>query len=156
MIRHLITLAMATAALVAMAQDTSVLSLSLSEVITRARKSSVDAEVALNQLKSAYWGYRSYRAELLPEVTFTGSLPSYRKQYSSYMESDGSYSFVPNNYLQLNGEISVSQNIWLTGGRSRSTPRSTFTVSLAKARTTASCRFLWLSRCRNRSSVSTP
>lgn len=41
-------------------------------------------------------------------------------------------------------------------GRSRSTPRSTFTVSLAKARTTASCRFLWLSRCRNRSSVSTP
>lgn len=117
MIRHLITLAMAVATFAAMAQDTSVLSLSLSDVITRARTSSVDAEVALNQLKSAYWGYRSYRAELLPEVTFTGSLPTYRKQYSSYMESDGSYSFVPNNYLQLNGEISVSQNIWLTGGK---------------------------------------
>lgn len=93
------------------------LSLSLPEVLARARKNSVDAEVALNQLKSAYWSYRSYRAELLPEVSLNATLPSYRKQYSAYMDSEGSYSFVRNNYLQMDGELSVTQNIWLTGGK---------------------------------------
>lgn len=98
-------------------QEPQEMRLSLQEVMTRARVNSVDAEVALNQLKSAYWGYRSYRAELLPEVSLNASLPSYRKQYSAYMDSEGSYSFVRNNYLQMNGELSVTQNIWLTGGQ---------------------------------------
>lgn len=118
MIKGIITLVIASvAALGAAAEDSAVLSLSLTDVMIRARKNSVDAEVALNQLKSAYWGYRSYRAELLPEISLNATLPSYRKQYSSYMESNGSYSFVPNNYLQMNGELSVTQNIWLTGGK---------------------------------------
>lgn len=98
-------------------QEPQEMRLSLQEVMTRARVNSVDAEVALNQLKSAYWGYRSYRAELLPEVSLNASLPSYRKQYSAYMDSEGGYSFVRNNYLQMNGELSVTQNIWLTGGQ---------------------------------------
>lgn len=118
MIRCIISLFVAIAATtVSLAREATVLSLSLPEVMARARKNSVDAEVALNQLKSSYWAYRSYRAELLPEVSFNATLPAYRKQYSSYMESNGSFSFVPNNYLQMNGELSVSQNIWLTGGK---------------------------------------
>ncbi len=98
-------------------QGAQTMRLSLPEAIARARTNSVDAEVALNQLKTAYWGYRSYRAELLPEVTFRGTVPSYRQQYSSYMNSEGSYSFVPNNYLQMQGELAMTQNIWLTGGK---------------------------------------
>lgn len=101
----------------AWAQRTDTLLLSLPQAIMRARAHSVDAEVALNQLKSSYWGYRSYRAELLPELSFNATLPSYRKQYSAYQESNGTYSFVRNNYLQANGELSLSQNIWLTGGK---------------------------------------
>lgn len=93
------------------------LTLSLVEVMTRARSNSVDAEVALNQLRSSYWSYRSYRAELLPEVSFKATLPAYHKQYSPYMNEAGEYQFVRNNYLQLNGELSVTQNIWLTGGQ---------------------------------------
>ncbi len=99
------------------AEGAQTMQLSLPEAIARARTNSVEAEVALNQLKSAYWGYRSYRAELLPEVFFRGTIPSYRKQYSSYMNSEGSYTFVPNNYLQMEGELSLTQNIWLTGGK---------------------------------------
>ena len=93
-----------------------VVSLSLNEAIDRARLRSVDAAVALDELRQAYWEYRTYRAELLPEVNFTATLPGYYKQYSPYMDANGSYSFVRNNHLQLNGEPSVSQNIWLTGG----------------------------------------
>ena len=97
-------------------QTPQTLLMTMEEAMGAARKGSVDAEVALNRLRSAYWGYRSYKAELLPEVDFKATLPSYRKQYSSYMNSEGNYTFVPNNYLQMDGELSVSQNIWLTGG----------------------------------------
>ena len=63
--------------------------LSLEEVIALARKQSVEAAVALNELKAAYWEYHTYRADLLPEVSFTGTLPAYNKNYSRYQQSDG-------------------------------------------------------------------
>ena len=90
--------------------------ITLAEAIALARVQSVDAAVALNELKTAYWEYRTFRAELLPEVSFTGTLPNYNKSYSSYQNSDGSYTFVRNNTLGLSGELSINQNIWLTGG----------------------------------------
>ncbi len=90
--------------------------ITLDESIALARKQSVDAAVALNELRSAYYTYRTYRAELLPEISFDATLPSYRKSYSAYQMSDGVYTFVRNNNLQMTGELSVSQNIWLTGG----------------------------------------
>lgn len=92
------------------------LRITLDDAIARARVSSVDAAVALNELRTAYWEYRTYRADLLPELNFTANIPSYRKQYTAYMDSEGSYSFVRNNYIQMNGELSVRQKIWLTGG----------------------------------------
>lgn len=90
--------------------------LTLNEAIARARSRSVNAAVALNELRTAYWEYRSYRAELLPEMNFKATAPSYYNQYRTYMNDEGSYSFVSNNYLQMNGEISIDQNVWLTGG----------------------------------------
>lgn len=91
--------------------------ITLAEAIALARVQSVDAAVALNELKTAYWEYRTFRANLLPEVNLTGTLPSYNKSYSTYQNSDGSYTFVRNNTLNLAGELSIDQNIWLTGGK---------------------------------------
>ncbi len=93
-----------------------VVQLTLTAAIDRARLHSVDAAVALDELRQAYWEYRTYRAELLPEVNFSATLPGYYKQYTPYMNENGSYSFVRNNYMELNGELSLTQNIWLTGG----------------------------------------
>ena len=91
--------------------------LSLQEAITLARMQSVDAAVALNELKTAYWEYRTFRADLLPEVNFRGTLPNYNKSYSSYQTEDGSYKFIRNNALGLSGEVAIDQNIWFTGGK---------------------------------------
>lgn len=91
--------------------------ISLSEAIALARVQSVDAAVALNELKTAYWEYRTFKADLLPEMNLTGTLPDYNKSYSSYQLEDGSYKYVRNNTLGLSGELSVDQNIWFTGGR---------------------------------------
>lgn len=91
--------------------------ITLEEAIITARTQSVDAAVALNELKTAYWQYRTFRADLLPEVNFQATVPSYRKNYSTYQLDDGSYTFVRNNNLQMSGVLSIDQNIWLTGGK---------------------------------------
>lgn len=90
--------------------------MTLEDVIIEARKSSVDAQVAVNSLRSAYWSYRNYRASLLPEVSFSATLPSFSQRYSSYQNPDGSYDFVHSSALEASGSINISQSIWATGG----------------------------------------
>ena len=96
--------------------QTDTLRLTLDDCIAMARRQSIDAAVALGELRSAYWQWRSYRADLLPEVSLKGTLPSYNKRYSSYQQSDGGLSFVRNDYLGLDGSLHVTQKLWPTGG----------------------------------------
>lgn len=105
------------AASLASAQTTNEMQLTLDDAIAMARVRSVDAAEALDELRSSYWEWRSFRAEQLPELTFTATAPSYAKRYTSYMNDDGSYSFVGTNSLQASGQLSVTQNIPLTGGK---------------------------------------
>ena len=116
--KRIITLAIAIGTTLSLLAETAsrIRPITLDEAITLARVQSVNAAVALNELKTAYWEYRTFKADLLPEVNFSATLPSYAKSYNSYQQSDGSYTFVRNNYLQMSGEISIDQNIWFTGG----------------------------------------
>lgn len=91
--------------------------LTLDDAITLAHEQSVDAAMAKNKQKTAYWQYRTFRAEQLPELSFTGVLPNYRRNYTSYQNDDGSYKFVRNNNIGLNGGIAVTQIIPFTGGK---------------------------------------
>ncbi|MBP5374975.1 MAG: TolC family protein [Bacteroidaceae bacterium] len=92
------------------------LRLSLDECILMARRQSVEATVALGELKSAYWEWRSHKAELLPEVSLSANTPTYNKRYSTYQREDGTHSYVRNDYMELDGSIHVSQKIGFTGG----------------------------------------
>lgn len=96
--------------------QTDTLRLSLDDCIAMARRQSIDAAVALGELRSAYWQWRSYRADLLPEVLLSGTAPSWNKRYSSYQQADGSLSFVRNDYLGLDGALHITQKLWPTGG----------------------------------------
>lgn len=91
--------------------------LTLDDAIAMARVQSADAAVALAELKTAYWQWRSYRADRLPEVTLSGTIPSYNDRYTSYMNQDGEYSFVRSHNLDAQAQVSVDQNIPLTGGK---------------------------------------
>jgi len=93
------------------------INLSMNEAIQLAQVQSVDAAVALNELKTAYWEYRTHLADQLPEVNFKGTLPTYSNSYGKYQQADGSYTYVQNNWMGLSGEISIDQNIALTGGK---------------------------------------
>jgi len=96
--------------------QTDTLRLSLDDCIVMARRQSIDAAVALGELRSAYWQWRSYKADLLPEVSLSGTAPSWNKRYSSYQQADGSLSFVRNDYLGLDGAVNITQKLWPTGG----------------------------------------
>ena len=62
------------------------LRLSLDDCIMMARRQSIDAAVALGELRSAYWQWRSYRADLLPEVRPTARCRSCATTTSDWME----------------------------------------------------------------------
>lgn len=91
--------------------------LTLQEAILQASEKSVDAAIALNRLRTAYWEYRTYKADLLPEINLQGNIPNYRRGFNLYQTEDGSYKFVRNNYLQMDAKLSIDQNIPWTGGR---------------------------------------
>lgn len=97
------------------AQDT--LRISLQEAIIRASQESVDAMGVRSEYIASYWEYRTYKSELLPEVTVTGTLPYYSKSYNPYQSEDGSYKYVSNDYSQIDVGMSIMQNIPLTGGK---------------------------------------
>lgn len=90
--------------------------LTLEETVRLARQQSADAAVALNELKAAYWECRSFRADLLPEVTLGADLPTYNKRYNAYQTDEGSYTYVRSNYLEAGGTLKAVQKIWPTGG----------------------------------------
>lgn len=112
-IRFFILLTLAALPLCGAAHE---LTLTLDDAIAMARVKSVDAAVALDELRTAYWEWRTYRADQLPEINFKATAPSYSNQYTPYMNSQGDYSFVNNNFLEAQGQLSITQQVRLTGG----------------------------------------
>lgn len=96
------------------AQDT--IRITLTEAVELGISRSVDVMVAKNEYISAYWDYRTYKTELLPEVTFKGTAPYYSNSSSMYQKEDGSYDYVNNHYYKIDAGLSITQNIPWTGG----------------------------------------
>ena len=91
--------------------------LSLPEAIRLAQQHSLDAQMIRFTFLSSYWTYRSYRAELLPAASLSGSLLNYDRSVTSVRNyEDGRINYVENNSLTNSLTLSVSQNIAATGG----------------------------------------
>ena len=91
--------------------------ITLEEAIRLARSQSLDAMMAKNQWRAAYWQYRNYKADLLPNVKLTGTIPSFNRTMSSYLKEDGTYKYVSSNSISEQMALSLTQNIPLTGGQ---------------------------------------
>lgn len=91
--------------------------MSLSEAIRLAQEHSLEAKMARFSFLGSYWTYRSYRAELLPSASLSGSLLNYDRSVTSVRNyEDGRINYVENNSLSNSLTLSVSQNIVPTGG----------------------------------------
>lgn len=96
------------------AQDT--LSISLQQAIAQSEYS-VDALVAKNEFRASYWEYRTYKAELLPEAVLVGTIPHFSNSYNQLQNPDGTFTFVSNNFSTIEADLSINQNLPLTGGK---------------------------------------
>lgn len=87
----------------------------MSDVIRRARTSSPDALAARHTFRSAYWDYRSYKADYLPSLTLT-SAPNLNRAINQVTMGDGTVKFVEQNMLNTDLSLMLNQNISWTGG----------------------------------------
>jgi outer membrane protein TolC len=97
------------------AQDTKALSLTMEEAINLAHQQSPSIIIARHNFHAAYWDYRYFRSTYLPLMTFNSS-PNFNHQINAITMPDGTLQFVQQNMFVMNGSISLSQNIPLTGG----------------------------------------
>lgn len=87
----------------------------LDDVVLRACQSSPDALAARHTFRSAYWDYRSFRADYLPSLTLTSG-PNLDRSINQITMEDGSVRFVEQNLLNTDLSLRVQQNVSWTGG----------------------------------------
>ncbi len=109
----------------------------LKDVIKLAQEQSPSAMVAKLSYMSQYWGFKSYKAEYLPDVYFSGTLPSISKGVRKVETVEGDQ-YVNNSTESFNGTLSIRQKVGWTGGTfsiSTSLNRSDNTYNDIKTRT---------------------
>lgn len=109
------TIAFLTSACV-FAQD-EIVNLTLDDVIELASQNSIDAFQIKNMYRASYWEYRYFKADRLPSLTLQATpldFNHYRsKEYNYELNRD---EYVQREYFNSNFNMSLSQNIALTGG----------------------------------------
>lgn len=91
--------------------------LTLNMVIKIAQETSFDAQMARFHFISAYWNFRSYKAELLPSLKLSGNLLNFNRSLVEVRNPDnGKISYVNNNSLTNNLSLSIDQNLPFSGG----------------------------------------
>ncbi len=114
--RMLFILAVAIPLTSAAQQQPIVENFSLAEVIQLAKDQSPDAFRAKNTFRASYWGYRTYRAAFLPALSLNATVPNFNRRIVKYQLPDGTYSYIEENSNSAYADMSLTQNIGLTGG----------------------------------------
>lgn len=91
--------------------------LSLGDAIQLAQNNSVDALMAKHTYLSQYWQFRSYKAQMLPSFSLSGTLPNFDRSLTALQDAEtGEYHYVENFAMRNNLGLYIQQNIAVTGG----------------------------------------
>ncbi len=94
-----------------------VMKLSLKESVRLARNESVDALIASNRYNNAFWNYRSWQAARRPVLSLSGTLPQFDRTLLAITQPDGSDFFIQRNQISSGLNLSLSQELGISGGR---------------------------------------
>ncbi|MEZ5071349.1 MAG: TolC family protein [Bacteroidales bacterium] len=98
--------------------------LSLDQVLQKAREASIQSLLSRNEFLEAYWNFKMYKAEQLPNLSMNLAPLSYNKSFTQiYNVVDDRYEYRETYLLASSSSLSMTQNIGATGG----------TVSLASS-----------------------
>lgn len=100
---------------VPLAAQKKTVTLSLQQTIELAKRQSPDAQTARHSFRSAYWNYKSYKANYLPNLNLASN-PYLNRAIDKIALEDGKVKFVEQNLLSTDLTLSLSQNIPWSGG----------------------------------------
>ena len=89
---------------------------SLKEVIAIAKEQSTAAKIAESIKENRYYQYLGFKAMLRPQLSLSGNLLGYSKDYLGVVQPDGTLIFQPRTQNYSNLGLSLSQQIGITGG----------------------------------------
>ncbi len=89
--------------------------LSLEDVVRIAQEQSPSAILAKHQFRGSYWEFRAYRAQLLPGLSLSATIPEFSRAIDKITTPEGDV-FVTRKQSSYSLGASLTQNIPLTGG----------------------------------------
>lgn len=93
------------------------ITMTLEDVIQTAREQSLSAMMAKHSFLVNYWRFRTYRAQYLPSLNLGANLGQYNRSLVAVQNSEtGEINYVNNDNLKNSLNLSIDQNIALTGG----------------------------------------
>lgn len=92
--------------------------ISLEKVIFLAKERSIETKQARHAYLSAYWDYRIFRAQYLPSVNLSLTLPNFNRSLNTVQNYvTGEYNYVQSYSMRNSAQLSIDQNIAVTGAR---------------------------------------
>ncbi len=88
----------------------------LAQVIELARSQSPSFLQAKNNKLNRFWQYRTYLSNYMPQLALSGTLPNYNRSIQPITLPDGTVAYINQSLAQNNLQLSLVQNIGLTGG----------------------------------------
>ncbi|MGZ8490809.1 MAG: TolC family protein [Gemmatirosa sp.] len=90
--------------------------LTLDDVVARALSNGPTARAALSTREAARWRERRFFADLMPRLSFNGTLPSYRRAITPIVQPDGTIRYLSQRLTQSSAALTLEQPIGFTGG----------------------------------------
>ena len=92
------------------------LSISLKDAVALAKSDAPDVQIAGTALSNNYWRYQSFLANYKPQINFGSTLPNLNRSIEAVTQPDGSDVFINRSLMRNSLNISLEQDIALTGG----------------------------------------
>ena len=90
--------------------------MTLQQAVELAQRQGLQAKAVLNTRDAARWRDRAFNARLMPQLSLTGTLPSYLNAIEPVIQPDGSTRFVPRRETSSALGMTVRQPLPFTGG----------------------------------------
>lgn len=91
--------------------------LTLEDVTYLAHQQSPDALIAKHKFRRSYWEYKTYKADYLPSVNLSGTLPNFNRSIDAVVQPDGSTEYRERKFTEYSAELSINQKVGFTGGQ---------------------------------------
>lgn len=90
--------------------------MTLSQIVEMAKANSIASKQAITVRETKYWQWKTFKSNYNPQLSLSGTVPSYSKTFSQVVQPDGTILFQPIHNDNSNLQLNFNQAIAATGG----------------------------------------